>query len=98
LCLLKLAISPFVLERGLVGYYYSTPDLTGPVRQVRHDLRIDFTDGEVPLDFVNDMDVMLTVWPGINVLPTPDFTQMPFSVRWTGYIRGNQPRVETDQV
>ena len=42
LCALKLVTFPFTIQHGLIGEYYSTPDLSGPVEQVRLDRTIDF--------------------------------------------------------
>jgi len=95
LCVAKAAIAPATVHRGLVGYYYASSDFSGPVMQVRTDLSIDFTDGEVPLDFLNDEPLRMTIWPDPGRRPQPDASQMPFSVRWIGWIRGSSPRVAT---
>ncbi|MDE3077710.1 MAG: glycosyltransferase family 39 protein, partial [Chloroflexota bacterium] len=89
LAALKLLLWPLTIQHGLIGTYYSTPDFTGPVEEVRLDRAVDFGDESFPLGFLNDLR--------FNVLSPPlDRQQRPFSARWDGYVIG-QPLLQTDQ-
>ncbi len=91
LCLVKLVLWPLTIQHGLIGSYYSTPDFSGPVEQVRVDQSIDFADDTFPIGYFNDNERFNFV------SPASDRFQMPFSVRWTGFIAGGAPTLDTDQ-
>ncbi|HEX6512683.1 MAG TPA: hypothetical protein VF157_10315, partial [Chloroflexota bacterium] len=91
LAALKLLLLPLTIQHGLIGSYYGAADLSGPVQQVRLDHNIDFTDRFPDLSFFNDPQF---TWPAAH---PADLNQVPFSVRWQGYIVGGPLSVESDQ-
>ncbi|MGH2363826.1 MAG: glycosyltransferase family 39 protein [Chloroflexota bacterium] len=89
LAVIKLAVVPLVIKHGLVGTYYASANLSGPVEQVRLDRQINFSDDTFPLAFFNQAQFNFTN-------PPIDRDQLPFSVRWTGQIVGGPIHVTGD--
>ncbi|MBV9119520.1 MAG: hypothetical protein JOZ39_02340, partial [Chloroflexi bacterium] len=81
LCFLKALTLPLTVQHGLIGEYYDNPTFHGPPAQVELDQHIAFADDSFPLGFFNDQKYDFR---GSSV----DRNQLPFSVRWTGVIRG----------